>query len=110
MWPGCEGLPDAAGGAARRRGCSFPDLPLHPQAACQFVTVRHQFIEREKVCRGVCRLAAHAPAAVSGHGVKPDRHLLRGLDLGKVPDGTGKHLLHGIFGVFRMAQTFMLNE
>ena len=47
-------------------------------------------------------LAAHAPAAVSGDGVKPDSHLLRGLNLGQVPEGTGKHLLHGVFRVFRM--------
>ena len=69
----------------------------------QFFAVRHQLIEREKMCRGVCGLATHAPAAVSGHGVKPDGHLLRGLNFGEVPDGAGEHLLHGVFGIFRMA-------
>ena len=47
-------------------------------------------------------LAAHAPAAVSSDGIKPDGHLLRSLNLGKVPDGAGEHLLHGVFRIFRM--------
>jgi len=48
-------------------------------------------------------LAAHAPAAVSSDGVKPDCHLPLSLDFGKVPKRTGEHFLHGVFRVFRMS-------
>src|ERR1019366_326702 len=58
----------------------------------QFFVVRHQLVERKEVRRGVGGLAAHAPAAVSSDGVKPDGHLLRSLEFGKVPDGAGEHL------------------
>ena len=68
----------------------------------QFFIVRHQLVERKEVGRGVSGLAAHAPAAVPSDGVKPNSHLLRSVDFGKVPDGAGKHLLHSVFRIFRM--------
>ena len=76
----------------------------------QFVIVRHQLIERKKVCRSVCRLAAHAPAAVSGHGVKPDGHLLRGPILARClmeRESTSCMVSSASSG---WPQTFMLNE
>jgi hypothetical protein len=75
--PGCEELPDATDGAARRGAdCPQGSRP-HPEQSSQLRLVRHQFIQREGVDRSVSRLAAHAPAAVSGDGIKPDSKLLR---------------------------------
>src|ERR1035441_5115938 len=48
------------------------------------------------------RLAAPAPAAVSGYGIKPDGKSLRGLNLGQVAERAGENLLHGVLCVFRM--------
>ena len=70
-------------------------LPSGPIAASckqspQFFIVRHQLVERKEVGRGVSGLAAHAPAAVSSDGVKPNGHLLRSLNFGKVLRGSGR--------------------
>ena len=72
------------------------------QQSSQFRLVGHQLIQREDVFGSRCSLAAHAPAAVSGDGVEPDRESLRVLNLGQVPQRTVEHLLHGVFCVFRM--------
>src|SRR5271165_5610625 len=69
----------------------------------QFFIVRHQLLEREEVRRGVGWLAAHAPAAVSGYGIEPDRKSLRILNPGQVPQRTGEHFLHGVFRILRMS-------
>jgi len=61
----------------------------------------------ESICAGsMRRLAAHAPAAVSRDGVKPDSQSLRVADLGEVTKGAIEHLLHGVFGIFRMPAYF----
>lgn len=73
------------------------------QQSSQFGLVWHQFIQRESVNRGMSRLEAHAPATVSGYGIKPNGKSMRVLNFGQVPEGAKKNFLHGIFGVLRVA-------
>jgi len=86
-----------------REDIAFRSHPGILKQSPQFIIVRHQLVERKEVHRGVSGLAANAPAAISSDGVKPNGHLLWSLEFGKVPDGAGEHLLHGIFRIFRMA-------
>ncbi|MGB6720600.1 MAG: hypothetical protein WBE72_07400 [Terracidiphilus sp.] len=72
----------------------------------QFLAARHQFVEREHLCRSVGRFAAHTPAAVSGDRVQPNGQLLWSLNLGEVMKRTEEHLLHVVFRVFRMTADF----
>ena len=68
-------------GASRLRSGPLP----HPEATAQFFIAGINSSSDSMSGRSVGRLAAHAPAAVSGDGVEPDRQLLRILDFGQVP-------------------------
>ena len=68
----------------------------------QLFIARHQLIKRKNICGGMRRLSAHAPAAISSDGVEPDSQFLRVVYLGQMLKRTEEHLLHGVFGVFRM--------
>src|ERR1035441_1462158 len=52
------------------------------------------------------RLAAHPPATIPRHGVKPDGESLRILNLREVAQRAVEYLLHGVFRIFRMPADF----
>jgi len=56
----------------------------------------------QQMRRGMRRLAAHAPAAIACDSVEPGGQCLRIVNLDQMLKGTREHLLHGVFGIFRM--------